>query len=70
MSPIFKDGSAEELSNYGPISVLPFLASFEKLVHCQLCKYLDGSRLIYRHQSGFKSLHSVASYLLSNANVY
>ena len=69
VSPIFKDGSTEELSNYRPISVLPFLSRlFEKLVYCRLYKYLDHNGLIYRHQSGFRSLHSVASCLLSNTN--
>ena len=51
------------------ISVLPFLSRlFEKLVYCRLYKYLDRNGLIYRHQSGFRSLHSVASCLLSNTN--
>ena len=65
MSPIFKEGSTEEISNYRPISVLPFLwRLFKKLVYCRLYKYLDCTGLIYRHQSGFRSLHSVASCLL------
>ena len=69
VSPIFKDGSTEELFNYRPVSVLPFLSClFEKLVYCRLYKYLDCNGLIYRHQSGFRSLHSVASCLLSNTN--
>ena len=69
VSPTFKDGSTEELSNYRPISVLPFLSRlFEKLVYCRLYKYLDCNGLIYRHQSGFRSPHSVASCLLSNTN--
>ena len=59
--PIFKDGST--------ISVLPFLSRlFEKFVYCRLYKYLDCNGLFYRHQSGFRSLHSVASCLLSNTN--
>ena len=69
VSPIFKDGSTVELSNYQPISVLPFFSRlFEKLVYFRLYKYLDHNGLIYRHQSGFRSLHSVASCLLSNTN--
>ena len=41
---------------------------FEKLVYWRLYKYLDCNGLIYRHQSGFRSLHSVPSCLLSNTN--
>ena len=69
MSPVFKDCSTEELSNYRPISVLPFLSRlFEKLVYCRLYKYLDCNGVIYRYQSGFRLLHSVASCLLLNTN--
>ena len=69
MALIFKDGSTDELSNYRPISVLPFLSRlFEKLVYCRLYKYLDGNGLIYRQESGFRSFHSVVSCLLSNTN--
>ena len=49
--------------------MLPFLSRlFEKLVYCRLYKYLDCKGLFYRHQSGFRSLHSVASCLLSKTN--
>ena len=34
----------------------------------QLCKYLDRHKFLYRHQSGFRSSHSVVTCLLSNTN--
>ena len=69
VSPSFKDGYTEELSNYRPIYMLPFLSRlFEKIVYCRLYKYLDRNGLIYKHQSAFRSLHSIASCLLSNTN--
>ena len=69
VAPIFKEGSADELSNYRPISVLPVLSRlFEKLVYNQLYNYLNEYQFIYRHQSGFRSFHSVVTCLLSNTN--
>ena len=69
VAPIYKEGSKEERSNYRPISVLPVLARlFENLVNKQLYDYLDKNKFIYRKQSGFRSLHSVVTCLLSNTN--
>ena len=69
VSPIYKEGSPDERSNYRPISVLPVLSRlFEKLVYNQLYKYLDRHKFLYKHQSGFRSIHSVVTCLLSNTN--
>ena len=47
VAPIFKSGKSDDRSNYGPISVLPFLSRvFEKLVFNQLYEYLDKNKLI------------------------
>ena len=62
VAPVYKESSKEERFNYRPISVLPVLARlFENLVDKQLYDYLDKNELIYRQQSGFRSLHSVTS---------
>ena len=34
----------------------------------QLYKYLDRQKFLYKHQSGFRSIHSVATCLLSSTN--
>ena len=69
VSPIYKEGSPDERLNYRPIYVLPVLSRlFEKLVFNQLNKYLDRHKFLYKHQSGFMSIHSVVTCLLSNAN--
>ena len=69
IAPIFKEGPTDDPSNYRPISVLPVLSRlFEKIVYNQLYNYLNGNQFIYRHQSGFRSLHSVVTCLLSNTN--
>ena len=69
VAPVYKEGSKEERSTYRPISALPDLARlFENLVNKQVHDYLDKNELIYRQQSGFRSLHSVVTCLLSNTN--
>ena len=69
VAPIYKEGSSDERSNYRPISVLPVLSRlFEKLVYNQVYKYLDRHKSLYKHQSGFRSIHSVVTCLLANTN--
>ena len=41
---------------------------FEKLVYNQLHQYLDRHKFLYKHQSGFRSIHSVLTCLLPNTN--
>ena len=66
---VYKSGARDDCSNYRPISVLPVVSrAFEKLVYNQLYDYLDSNRLIYKHQSGFRSLHSVVTSLLAGTN--
>ena len=69
VAPIYKSGARDDCSNYRPISVLPVLSrAFEKVVYNQLYDYLDSNRLIYKHQSGFRSLHSVVTSLMAGTN--
>ena len=49
--------------------MLPVLSrAFEKVVYNQLYDYLDSNRLTYKHQSGFRSLHSVVTSLMAGTN--
>ena len=69
ITPIYKDGPKEDRSNYRPISVLLAVSRlFEKLVCYKVYEFLDSRRRIYKHQSGFRLLHSVVTCLMSNTN--
>ena len=69
ITPIYKNGPKEDRSNYWPISVLPAVSRlFEKPVYNQVYEFLDSRKLIYKHQSGFRLLHSVVTCLMSNTN--
>ena len=69
VAPSFKDGPADESSNYRPISVLPVVSRlFEKLIYDQLSYYLDSNKLIFGQQSAYRQLHSVLSCLLKCIN--
>ena len=67
VTPICKDGSRSEISNYRPISVLPVVSRlFAKLVYDQLYTYRNSNNLI--GQSGFRFFHSVLTCLLKCTN--
>ena len=69
IAPILKDGPKNIKSNYSPISVLPTVSRlFEKVLYGQLYQHLDENKLIYLHQSGFRSLHSRVTCLLKSTN--
>jgi len=69
ITPIYKEGSSDDQSNYRSIFILLVLSRlFEKLIYNELYRYLDRYKSIYKHQSGFKSIHSVVACLLSNTN--
>ena len=56
VTPIFKNGSTENRSNYRPISVLPVLSRlFEKLIYDQLYEYLDSNKHLFKDQYGFRN---------------
>ena len=69
VAPVFKNGLADESSNYGPISVLPAVSClFEKLIYDQLYLYLDSNKLVFGKHSAYRRLHSVLSCLLKCTN--
>ena len=53
--PIHKSKSPHEISNYRPISLLPYFNKiWEKLMYDRLISFIDENKLIYEHQFGFQ----------------
>ncbi|XP_075157983.1 uncharacterized protein LOC142231250 [Haematobia irritans] len=60
--PIPKPNTTSELR---PIAILPFLSKvFEKLIHQQICNYLNINNLMTTEQSGFRQNHSCVTALV------
>jgi hypothetical protein len=61
---LFKKGCKTDPKNYRPVSLLPLLSKiFERVVHIQTEKFLSDNNILYKHQSGFRPLHSTESCL-------
>ena len=66
VSPLYKDGSRNEILNYRPISVPPVMGKvLERNVHDQTMDFFCENNLIDRNQAGFRSGHSTISCSLS-----
>ncbi len=53
--PIYKAGEKDRFDNYRPISILPALSKLlEKIVAFQMIRYLEGNKMLYQHQYGFR----------------
>ena len=65
--PIFKNkGSANEVNNYRPISLLSNIDKiFEKLIHSRLMEFLDHNGSLFNHQFGFRKKHSTTHALIN-----
>jgi hypothetical protein len=64
VTPIFKKGGKDDMSNYRPISVLPTLSKVpEKIVALQITSFLDNLGLFSDAQHGFRAHHSTATAL-------
>ena len=65
VTPIFKDGEAEDIGNYRHISILASVARiFEKLLYKQPYGLLSKNEILNSQQWGFQSLHSTALALI------
>ena len=59
ISPTFKSGKKELLTNYRPISVLPcFSKILERIMYNRLYEYLNQNNILYNKQFGFRGGHS------------
>ncbi len=53
--PVYKNGDAENVNNYRPISLLPIISKIlEKIVASQLMYYLEKKNLLSNNQHGFR----------------
>ena len=67
--PVHKKDDKSNPNNYRPISVLPAVGKvFERIIYDQLYSYLSRNKLVTKHQSGFRSLHSTVTALLDATN--
>ena len=63
--PIHKQGIKTEVTNYRPISILPFFSKlFEKVMYDRLLLYIKQKNLLYPLQHGFQPGHSTSMSLL------
>ena len=64
--PIYKKGDKDDVTNYRPISILPYFSKFyEKLMYNRLYNFVEKSDIIFRTQHGFQPGHSPFMSLLS-----
>ena len=67
--PIYKSGEKDRFDNYRPISILPALSKLlEKTVAFQMIRYLEGNKMLYQHQYGFRKSRDTQQPLLQLIN--
>ena len=65
VSSIFKKGDKSILSNYSPISALPFFPKIlERVIYNRRYTYLADNKILFNKQLGFKAGHSTGYALL------
>ena len=59
VTPVFKTGDLQEISNYRPVFVRPcFSKILERIMHNRLYSYLVNEKILYSKQFGFQKGHS------------
>ena len=71
VTPIKKEGFANDVSDLRPISRLPLPSKIlEKLLHKQLIKFLDNNNLLSDNQGGFRNGYSTNSIVANFVDIY
>ena len=72
VTPVFKAGKKELVSNYHPIFVLPcFSKILEKIMYNRVYKYLTENYLLFQKQFGFREGHSTSHAIVNLvSNIY
>jgi hypothetical protein len=66
ITPIFKQGDKQEMSNYRPISILPYFGKILEKAMCQrLNDYINKMNILYPLQHGFRPGHSTDMSLIN-----
>ncbi len=61
ISPIYKKGNHEDISNYRPVSTLPIFGKiFEKIIYTRLYSFFTSQNIIDANQFGFRTSHSTS----------
>ena len=69
VSPIFKKGDKQVLSNNRPISVLSvFSKILERIIYDRIYKFIDQNNILFKNQYGFRKNYSTSMALLEVAN--
>ena len=65
ITPIYKQGNKNEVSNFRPISILPFFSKlFERVMYDRLYSFINQNKILYPFQHGFQREHSTFMSLL------
>ena len=65
VKPVFKSGDKKSLTNYRPISILPYLSKLlEKIIHLRIMSFLNKSNILSSCQFGFQKNKSTLMPLL------
>ena len=69
VTPIYKDGSKSDVSNYRPISLLSSMSKiYEKLMHTRILNFLESNNSLFDMQYGFRPGRSCEHALLNAQN--
>ena len=69
ISPIFKEGDPDDITNYRPISVLPILSKlFERAAANQIVDFLEKNNIISNRQHAYRKSHSTETCLFELLN--
>ena len=64
--PIYKADDEKQISNYRPITILPYFSKiYEKVIFNQIMNFIDNNIILYAIQFGFRKGHSCSHAIIS-----